>query len=71
MWAAYVFVLIGLGVQNAKSLVIRFRPGILSGRDDVLADDDDREQHQLEERLAQPGNACHCVALRERSPRLR
>ena len=63
-------------VQRRQGDVVGLGSGVLTRRDHVLPDDDDRQQHQLQERLAQPGDAeigvagQECVqGLRERNER--
>src|SRR6267378_7447628 len=58
-------------VQRAERDVVSLGARILAGGDDVLADDDDRQQNKLQERLAQPGDADDSVAGEECLERLR
>ena len=53
--------------QRRQRLVVSLGSRVLRGSADVLADDDDRQQDELEERLAQPGHGRKRVAALEGS----
>src|SRR5207247_7029535 len=52
-------------VERRQRDVIGLGTRVLARRDDVLADDDDREQNELQERLAEPRDADVGVARQE------